>query len=549
MSKFVFITGGVVSSLGKGLTSASLGLLLSKRGLNIRMVKMDPYINVDPGTMNPFQHGEVYVTEDGAETDLDLGHYERFTGRYMSQASNYTTGRIYLDVIERERRGEFLGGTVQVVPHITNAIKDAFTRLEGPDVDVILVELGGTVGDIEGLPYIEAFRQFAIERPEEEAMFIHLTLVPYLRASGEIKTKPTQHSVQKLREYGIQPHMLICRSEVAISAEHRAKISLFCNVRKEEVIEEKDVDHSIYEVPLTLLEQGVDGRICNHFRLQAPDPEMREWKAMLETAIRPAHEVEVAVVGKYASLVDSYKSVYEALTHGGIANDAHVKLRKIEAEEVETNGAEAMLAGVAGILVPGGFGKRGAEGKMAAIRWARENRIPYLGLCYGLQCAVVEFARNVCGEKDAITAEWFEEEGEGDLEKAFVALMDSQQQVTRMGGTMRLGAYACALCKNTRARAAYEAEIVRERHRHRYEVNPSKVAMLEQHGMIVSGYNPDSQLVEIIELQDHPWFVATQAHPEFKSTPIKAHPLFKAFVAAALRHARNELFEQQAANG
>jgi len=505
--------------------------------LKVRMQKLDPYINVDPGTMNPFQHGEVYVTDDGAETDLDLGHYERFVGRPMSQQSNFTTGRLYRDVIERERKGEFLGATVQVVPHITDAIKDAFTSLEAPDVDVVLVELGGTVGDIEGLPYIEAFRQFHLERPREEVLFIHLTLIPYLRASDEIKTKPTQHSVQKLREYGIQPDMLICRTEVPMGGDHCAKIALFCNVHRDRVIEEKNVDHSIYEVPIMLRDQGVDTVICKHFQLETRAPDVREWERMLEVVLHPTHEVEVAIVGKYLAISDSYKSVFEALTHGGIANRSRVRVRRIEAEDIERQGPETLLAGVSGVLVPGGFGRRGTEGKMAAIRWARENRVPFLGLCYGLQCAVIEFARNVCGVKDAISGEWFDEEGEGDLAKAFVALMDSQQKVTAKGGTMRLGAYACALEKCSRARAAYEAEVVRERHRHRYEVNPGKIALLEKHGLTISGRNPDSQLVEIIEIADHPWFVATQAHPEFRSRPVQAHPLFRAFITAALKHA------------
>ncbi|MBN2713015.1 MAG: CTP synthase [Planctomycetes bacterium] len=536
MSKFIFVTGGVVSSLGKGLTTASIGLLLRARGLSVRVQKLDPYINVDPGTMNPFQHGEVFVTDDGAETDLDLGHYERFIDRPMSQESNYTTGRIYSDVIERERRGEYLGATVQVVPHITNAIKEAFTSLESDDVDVIMVELGGTVGDIEGLPYIEAFRQFSLEREDNDVMFIHLTLIPYLSASGEVKTKPTQHSVQKLREYGIQPDMLICRTEVHVSEDHKEKIALFCNVNKKRVIDEKNVDHSIYEVPIMLRDQCVDATICKHFGIESKEPVITDWEKMIQTVINPDHDVEIAVVGKYIALTDSYKSVYEALTHGGIANKSKVTFRKVEAEEIEAQGADKLLAGVSGVLVPGGFGLRGAEGKMAAIKWARESKVPYLGLCYGLQCAVIEYARNVCGVKDAISAEWFDEEGVGDLSKAFVALMDSQQKVTAKGGTMRLGAYACSLKKDTLARAAYDAEIVRERHRHRYEVNPEKVETLKKHGMTISGRNPDSQLVEIIELADHPWFVATQAHPEFKSRPTNAHPLFKAFINAALKH-------------
>ncbi len=535
VSKYIFITGGVVSSLGKGLTAASIGQLLRSRGLNIRMQKLDPYINVDPGTMNPFQHGEVFVTDDGAETDLDLGHYERFTMRKMSQESNYTTGRIYSDVIERERRGEFLGGTVQVVPHITNAIKAAFTSLEEPGVDVIMVELGGTVGDIEGLPYIEAFRQFSLERCRDDVMFIHLTLIPFLRASGEIKTKPTQHSVQKLREYGIQPDMLVCRTEVEVGREQCKKIALFCNVHTDEVIIEKDVDNSIYEVPLMLEKEGVANKICQFFKFNTAEPDLTEWKAMVETVINPEKTVEVAVVGKYTSLTDSYKSVYEALAHGGIANKADVKFRKVEAEDIENNGAAELLHGVSGVLIPGGFGRRGTEGKMAAIKWARENNIPFLGLCYGLQCAVIEYARNVCGEPEAISAEWFDEEGEGDLAKAFVALMDSQQKVTAKGGTMRLGAYACDLLEGSKARECYGRESVNERHRHRYEVNPEKVEILKKNGLCISGVNPDRNLVEIIELPDHPFFIATQAHPEFKSRPIKAHPLFKAFITASIK--------------
>lgn len=535
MSKFIFITGGVVSSLGKGLTAASIGQLLRARGLNIRMQKLDPYINVDPGTMNPFQHGEVFVTEDGAETDLDLGHYERFTLRNMNKQSNHTTGKIYLDVINRERRGEFLGGTVQVIPHVTNAIKQAFTSIEEPGIDVILVELGGTVGDIEGLPYIEAFRQFSLERPTGDVLFIHLTLIPYLHASGEVKTKPTQHSVQKLREYGIQPDLLVCRTEVEVSREQCKKIALFCNVRDDNVIIEKDVDNSIYEVPLMLEREGVANKICTHFNLPVTEPDLAEWKAMVHTVIHPVHEVEVAVAGKYTSLTDSYKSVYEALAHGGIANKTRVIFRKVDAEDIETNGAKEMLTGVAGVLVPGGFGHRGTEGKMAAIRWARENNIPFLGLCYGLQCAVVEYARNVCGEPEAISAEWFDEEGTGDLNKAFVALMDSQQHVTAKGGTMRLGSYDCKLAEGSLAQRIYGQELIQERHRHRYEVNPDKVSILEKHGLFVSGINPDRNLVEMIELPNHPFFIATQAHPEFKSRPIKAHPLFREFIAAALK--------------
>ncbi len=534
VSKFIFITGGVVSSLGKGLTSASLGLLLTSRGLRIRMLKLDPYINVDPGTMNPFQHGEVFVTDDGAETDLDLGHYERFTGRSTSKASNATTGAIYSSVIEKERNGEFLGATVQVVPHITNAIKESWLSLESPDVDVVLVELGGTVGDIEGLPFLEAIRQFGLERGPEDVMYLHMTLIPYLHASGEIKTKPTQHSVQKLREIGIQADILVCRTVSEIPPEAKAKIALFCNVRREHVFIERDVETSIYEVPIMLMDEGVDRVICEHLHLSVGDAKLDEWRKMLTVVKAPEAEVEIAVVGKYISLTDSYKSVYEALTHGGIANRATVRIRHVEAEELEESGPEQLLDGVSGVLVPGGFGRRGSDGKMLAIEWAREQQVPYLGLCYGLQCAVIEFARNVCGVSDAVSAEWIDEVGEGDLDKAFVALMDSQQNVTAKGGTMRLGEYACFLKRDSKARAAYNAEMVRERHRHRYEVNPKVAPILERNGMIISGTNPDSRLVEIVELADHPWFVATQAHPEFKSRPVAAHPLFRSFIAAAL---------------
>lgn len=536
MSKFIFITGGVVSSLGKGLTSASLGLLLGSQGLRIKMLKMDPYINVDPGTMNPFQHGEVYVTDDGAETDLDLGHYERFVGVPMSKASNVTTGAVYSSVIEKERKGEYLGATVQVIPHITNAIKESFIGLESDDVDVIMVELGGTVGDIEGLPYLEAMRQFSLEREPGDVLFIHMTLIPYLSASGEIKTKPTQHSVQKLREIGIQPNIVICRTVKPIPPEAKSKIALFCNVRKSYVFEEKDVDHSIYEVPLMLLNEGVNSAVCSLLNLEEKTPDLSSWSEMIEVIKGLDKHVEIAVVGKYISLMDSYKSIYEALTHAGIANVVEVKFRQLEAETLEKGDAAKMLDGVNGVLVPGGFGRRGSEGKMAAIKWARENKVPYLGICYGLQCAVIEFARSVCGEKEAISAEWFDEEGIGDLNKAYVALMDSQQKVTAKGGTMRLGEYACSLKPGTKAWDAYGCDNVNERHRHRYEVNPDKVSVLEKNGMVISGINPDRKLVEVVELSDHPWFVATQAHPEFKSRPVCAHPLFKSFITAAKKY-------------
>ena len=532
MSKFVFITGGVVSSLGKGLTSASIGLLLKSRGFRIEMLKMDPYLNVDPGTMNPFQHGEVYVTEDGAETDLDLGHYERFVGQYMHQRNNITSGRVYSSVIHAERQGDYDGATVQVVPHITNAIKESWKKLENPDVDIIMIELGGTVGDIEGLAFLEAMRQFQLERPVEDVAFIHMTLIPYLKASGEIKTKPTQHSVEKLRGIGIQPDVLICRTVLPITDEHRRKIALFCNVRPENVIEEQDVEYSIYQVPVMLMEEKVDQILAKRLNLELPPIDLSCWNAMLEKVRNPKGEVKIAVVGKYISLTDSYKSIYEALTHAGIENEVKIDLLKVESEEIEEKGVEAVLQGVDGILVPGGFGNRGIQGKIDAVRYARENKIPFLGICLGLQCAVSEFARNVCGIKDAGSVEWMEP-GKEEMDRAVVALMDSQQNVVERGGTMRLGAYACWLHEGTKAREAYGAEMIRERHRHRFEVNPKFVERLKKGGLVISGNNPDSELVEIIEIPDHPWFVATQAHPEFRSRPVEAHPLFRDFVKAA----------------
>ncbi|MBR0192510.1 MAG: CTP synthase [Thermoguttaceae bacterium] len=532
MSKFVFITGGVVSSLGKGLTSASIGLLLKSRGFRIEMLKMDPYLNVDPGTMNPFQHGEVYVTEDGAETDLDLGHYERFVGQHMYQRNNITSGRVYSSVIHAERQGDYDGATVQVVPHITNAIKESWKKLENPNVDIIMIELGGTVGDIEGLAFLEAMRQFQLERPVEDVAFIHMTLIPYLKASGEIKTKPTQHSVEKLRGIGIQPDVLICRTVLPITEEHRRKIALFCNVRPENVIEEQDVEYSIYQVPVMLMEEKVDQILAKRLNLELPPIDLSRWNAMLEKVRNPKGEVKIAVVGKYISLTDSYKSIYEALTHAGIENEVKIDLQKVESEEIEEKGAEAVLQGVDGILVPGGFGNRGIQGKIDAVRYARENKIPFLGICLGLQCAVSEFARNVCGIKDAGSVEWMEP-GKEEMDRAVVALMDSQQNVVERGGTMRLGAYACWLHEGTKAREAYGAEMIRERHRHRFEVNPQFVERLKKGGLVISGNNPDSELVEIIEIPDHPWFVATQAHPEFRSRPVEAHPLFRDFVKAA----------------
>ena len=522
MSKFVFITGGVVSSLGKGLTSASIGLLLKSRGLRVEMLKMDPYLNVYPGKINPFEHGEVYLTEDGAETDLDLGHYERFVGQDLHQRNSVSAGRIYSGVFEAELQGKYRGATVQVVPHVTNAIKERWKQLERPDVDIIMVELGGTIGDIEGLAFLEAMRQFQLERAPEDVAFVHMTLIPYLRASGEIKTKPTQHSVEKLRGIGIQPDVLICRTVVPIEEEHRRKIALFCNVRPENVIEEQDVEYSIYQVPVMLMEEGVDRILAKRLNLMLNEIDLTRWNEMLEKVRSSQDEVEIAVVGKYISLTDSYKSIYEALTHAGIANHVKIKLRKIEAEEVEEKGAEACLKGAQGILVPGGSGSRGVPGKMQAIQYARERKIPFLGICLGLQCAVSEFARNVCAIDGAGSEEWMEEGHE-----------DPQKAVVIRGKNRRLGTYACWVREGTKARDAYGAEMIRERHSHYYEVNPLFVERLRNAGMIISGNNPDSDLVEMIELPDHPWFVATQAHPEFKSRPVESHPLFREFVAAA----------------
>jgi CTP synthase len=535
MTKHIFITGGVVSSLGKGLTSASIGLILERMGLKISMQKLDPYINVDPGTMSPFQHGEVYVTDDGAETDLDLGHYERYTHARLTKNSNYTTGKIYQTVIAKERRGDYLGRTVQVIPHITNAIKTAIKDGVQPGTDVALTEIGGTIGDIESLPFVEAIRQFCLERPPEDTIFVHLTLLPYLRASGEMKTKPTQQSVGKLREIGIQPQILVCRTEQPMTEEMRAKISLFCNVRPEAVIEERDVDHTIYEVPIALVEKGIHRLIVDHLRLQplTPAPDLDDWRKMVQIVIHPEREVEIAIVGKYMQLDDAYKSVYESMQHAGIANRAKVRMRKIDAEKVTEANVDQMLAGCSGLLVPGGFGERGIEGKIASVRWARERRVPFYGLCLGMQCAVIEFARNVAGLARAHSREMDEH-----TPHPVIDLMEEQKELREMGGTMRLGAYPCTLVPGTRAAAAYRSELVHERHRHRYEFNNAYREQFRALGLIASGVNEDSDLVEIVEISDHPFFVGVQFHPEFRSKPGAPHPLFRAFVAAALEHAR-----------
>jgi len=531
MTKHIFVTGGVVSSLGKGLTSAALGRVLQQRGLRIAHQKVDPYLNVDPGTMSPYQHGEVYVTADGAETDLDLGHYERFTDSPISRASNFTTGSIYKSIIDKERRGDYLGKTVQVIPHVTDEIKAAVRTLATPNIDLVITELGGTVGDIEGLPFLEAIRQFRLDVGRENVLYIHLTLVPYLRAAGEIKTKPTQHSVGQLRQIGIQPDILICRSEVPIPPEARAKIALFCNLEDDDVIEELDLEssHLIYELPLVLARQGVDELIVRKLGLDCPPADLDEWAAVCNTLRSPTHTTEIAVVGKYIQLRDAYKSIYEALAHGGIANDARVNIRMVESEDIEANGPDATLDGVAGILVPGGFGYRGIEGKIAAIRHARERRIPFLGICLGMQCAVIEFARNVCGYTGANSNEF-----DDHTPHPVIDLMETQKSVAGLGGTMRLGSYPCELLPDTRAHAAYGAATIHERHRHRYEFNNAYREKMRAQGMVFAGVSPDGSLVEIVEVEDHPWFVAVQFHPEFQSKPNRPHPLFRHFVARAL---------------
>jgi CTP synthase len=530
MAKHIFVTGGVVSSLGKGLTSASIGMLLERRGMRVAMQKLDPYINVDPGTMSPYQHGEVYVLDDGSETDLDLGHYERFTRSRLSRSANYTTGQIYLSVIEKERRGEFLGKTVQVIPHITDEIKNCIRRLASDDVDVVITEIGGTVGDIESQPFLEAIRQFSQDIGRENCLYVHLTLVPYLKAAAELKTKPTQHSVGLLRQIGIQPDILVCRCERPISDEDREKIALFCSVPVEAVIEERDKDFSIYEVPLSLVDHGFDDLIVRRLDLPASDLKLDDWRELLRRLRNPKVEISIAVVGKYAEHKDAYKSIYEAIDHAGIEHEAQVRVSRIQSERIETEGPERLLAGYDGILVPGGFGERGIEGKIEAIRWARERRVPFFGICLGLQCAVIEFARHVMRLAGANSTEF-------DKDSAYpvICLLDEQKKITDKGGTMRLGAQVARLVSGTRAHAAYQQETVSERHRHRYEFNNVFRQQFAANGMIVSGTSQNNSLVEIIELADHPWFVAVQFHPEFQSKPTQSHPLFSRFIAAAIR--------------
>ncbi len=533
MVKHIFVTGGVVSSLGKGLTSAALGMILERRGLKVSLQKLDPYINVDPGTMSPYQHGEVYVTDDGAETDLDLGHYERYTHAKLTQSSNYTTGKIYSSVIAKERRGDYLGRTVQVIPHITDAIKEAIHDGAPDDVDVAITEIGGTVGDIESLPFLEAVRQFALEAPPGDCIFLHVTLLPYLRASGELKTKPTQQSVGKLREIGIQPDILVCRTEVHMTREMAQKISLFCNVRPECVIEERDVDFSIYELPVDLVNAGLDRLIAARLGLDVTAPtDLTDWKQMLERIRATKQRCEIAVVGKYIQLHDAYKSIYESLDHGGIASECEVVLRKVSAEDVHVKGTQ-LLDGVDGVLVPGGFGERGLEGKIAAIRYARENGIPFFGICLGMQCAVIEYARNVLGFEGAHTAEHSPH-----TPHPVIALMPDQEDVDDMGGTMRLGAYDCTLSESSLVHRLYGTTEISERHRHRYEFNNDYHEAFENSAMRLVGHNEKRGLVEIVEIPDHPFFVGVQFHPEFKSRPLGPHPIFAGFVAAALEHAK-----------
>ncbi|MBN2373857.1 CTP synthase [bacterium] len=534
-TKCIFVTGGVVSSLGKGLASASIGCLLESRGLRVTLLKFDPYINVDPGTMSPFQHGEVYVTYDGAETDLDLGHYERFTHVQMSKLNNVTAGKIYYTVISKERRGDYLGGTVQVVPHITNEIKEAVLRIFRDDLDVVIVEVGGTVGDIESLPFLEAIRQFRKDRGADNVIYIHLTLVPHIAAADELKTKPTQHSVNKLREIGIQPDILLCRTDRFLTPEIKAKISLFCNVSPEAVITAKDVE-SIYEVPLVLHREGIDRIIVELLRIDAPECNLEEWEGIVSKIKNPKHTVNISIVGKYVNLKDSYKSLGEALHHGGIANETAVKLNWIDAERVEAEGAEIHLSDANGILVPGGFGNRGTEGKVESIRWARENGIPFLGICLGMQCAVIEFARNVAGLTEANSSEF-------DLRTPHpvIDLLPGQSGIKEKGGTMRLGHYPCYISKDSIAFNAYKSLVALERHRHRYEFNTSYRERFEKYGMKITGESQDGALVEIVELKGHPWFFACQFHPELQSRPMSPHPVFCDFIKAALEHKNTKL--------
>ena len=529
--KYIFVTGGVVSSIGKGLTAASLGTLLEARGLRIGIMKCDPYINVDPGTMSPLQHGEVYVTEDGAETDLDLGHYERFTDASLRRSNSITTGQVYENVIFKERRGDYLGGTVQVIPHITDEIKARIYEA-GQGAEVLIVEVGGTIGDIESLPFIEAIRQMRVDVGIENSIFVHVTYVPYIAAAGELKSKPTQHSVKELMQVGIQPDFLICRSEKEISAELKSKIGLFCSVRPENVIAAVD-SKSIYEVPLALHSEGFDGKVAERLGLETKEPDVRGWERVVAILKNPEREISIGIVGKYVDLKESYKSLHEAIIHGGIANNAKVNVAYIDSETLNDKNVSQALKNVDAVLVPGGFGERGVEGKISAIQYARVHKIPFFGICFGMQMAAVEFARNVCGIEDATSREFSDAKKSRNI---VIDLMEDQKKIKGMGGTMRLGSYPCKLMKGSRVAEAYGELNIHERHRHRYEFNNKFRALLEKKGLTLSGVCEERDLIEIIEISDHPWFVGVQFHPEFKSKPMDPHPLFKKFVTAALDH-------------
>ncbi len=539
MTRFIFITGGVVSSLGKGLASAALGALLQARGFKVRLRKLDPYLNVDPGTMSPYQHGEVFVTDDGAETDLDLGHYERFTGVAARQSDNVTTGRLYSDVIAKERRGDYLGATIQVIPHVTDAIKE-FVVSDLTDEDFVLCEIGGTVGDIEGLPFLEAIRQLGNDLGRDRTMYLHLTLLPYIPTAGELKTKPTQHSVKEMLSVGIQPDVLLCRADREIPPSEKRKIALFCNVHEEAVISALDVP-SIYQVPISYHEQGLDDQVCKHYKLDVPPPDLSRWNTILKRVIQPEGEVSIAIVGKYTGLLDAYKSLSEALDHGGIANNVKVNMNWIDSEIFERNDTLHELEGVHGILVPGGFGERGVEGKIAAATFAREHRVPYFGICLGMQMAVVEAARNLASIEGAGSTEF------GQCKNPVVGLLtewerdgviETRSEDGNMGGTMRLGAYDAELANKSRVQSIYGIDAISERHRHRYEVNMTYEQDLARHGMIFSAKSPDGILPEIVELSDHPWFIGVQFHPELKSKPFNPHPLFTSFIGAAVNQSR-----------
>ncbi len=543
-TKYIFVTGGVLSSLGKGLASAAIGALLESRGLTVTIQKLDPYINVDPGTMNPFQHGEVFVTDDGTETDLDLGHYERFTHAKMGKDNNFTTGKIYHSVITKERKGEYLGGTVQVIPHITDEIKSSI-KMAADNVDVVIVEIGGTIGDIESLPFLEAIRQFRADVGKDNSLYIHLTLVPYIGTAGEVKTKPTQHSVKELRSIGIQPDILLCRTDRFLSKDIKAKIALFCNVSVDEVITAKDVDH-IYEVPLIFHQEGLDDKIIELLNIWTRKPQLENWEELIHKIKAPKHSVTIAVVGKYVDLTESYKSLNEALYHGGIANDCQVNLNFVDSEKLDSGTCNQMLADSDGILVPGGFGERGIEGKICAANFARVNKVPYFGICLGMQIAVIEFARHVVGLENAnssefdpntpypviyLMREWFDERSQ---------TVQKRDDLSDKGATMRLGAYSCHLENNSMASKAYQEADISERHRHRYEFNNEFLDRLKEEGMIFSGTSPNGELVEIIELADHPWFLGCQFHPEFKSRPMQPHPLFRDFIEASLKNSQHQ---------